>query len=415
MQMRYDRCFRNPTSLICTLKKCHSAAALALNLMISGAAIAAPFTPRSDAEVLERLPYRREEPALREIANRRAAWARDPQNIELAVRLARSYFERAVTQGDPRYIGYAQAVLKAWWDLPRPPAQVLVMRASLRQYRHDFSGALADLSYALESDRRDSRAWALKAVIHAVQAEYEASRQACDALFPLVPELIGVACIAFLDGLTGHAREAHATLKRAYERASNASADQQAWALTRLAEIAWRLNDPTLAEQYFRDALSVDATDTFVLAAYADFLLDYRRANEVVVLLGDKTRADPLLLRLALAEEAVNAKGLRDHRAALLDRYAAARLRGDTTHEQEESRFRLHVLKDAGAALELARRNWQVQREPRDARVLLEASIALRQPAAAQPVIDWMTRSGIEDWYLEGLARRLALLPKDAR
>ncbi len=128
----------------------------------------------------------------------------------------------------------------------------------------------------------------------------------------------------------------------------------------------------------------------------------------MITLLKDWTLADPLLLRLALAEQALNAKSAREHQKTLADRYAAARLRGDTTHEQEESRFSQQILNRPEEALKLAQSNWRVQREPRDARVLLEAALALRRPEAAQPVLDWMAQTRIEDWYLRRLADQLA-------
>ncbi len=382
-------------------------------LMVASTGVAAPYLPRADDEVLERLPSRPNDPPMREIRRMRDALAREPQNLGLAVALARRYFEQASADGDPRYVGYAQAALKPWWDLQPPPIEVLVMRATLRQYRHDFSVALADLAQALERDPSDTRALSLRAVIHLVQADYDASRRDCARLAPLVSELIATGCVAFIDGLTGRAGETQDLLNRALTRATDAGPEQKMWVLMRLAEMAWRLNDPRLAEEHFRRALALGITDSFLLAAYADFLLDYGRPREVIALLKDRTRADPLLLRLTLAELAVGAQGLREHQAALADRYAAARLRGDTTHEQEESRFSLQVLARPDEALRLAQSNWQVQREPRDARVLLEAALALRRPAAAQPVLDWMKRSRIEDWFLERLAGQLASLKKD--
>jgi hypothetical protein len=48
-----------------------------------------------------------------------------------------------------------------------------------------------------------------------------------------------------------------------------------------------------------------------------------------------------------------------------------------------------------------------VQREPRDARIFLEAATAAKEPAAAQPVIQWLNESRIEDRYLIGLAQKL--------
>jgi Tfp pilus assembly protein PilF len=349
---------------------------------------------------------------MREIRDLRAALAREPQNLDLAIRLARRYFDQALAQGDPRYVGYAQAALKPWWDLSEPPTPVLVMRATLVQYRHDFSAALADLARALERDPQNARAWSMRMVIHLVQADYAAARGDCAAFAPLVDELSALGCVAFIDGLTGRARPTLATLDRALARAKDESAEKKLWLLLRLAEMAWRLNDAKLAEQYFKRALALGITDGFLLAAYADFLLDYGRAPEVVELLKDWTLADPLLLRLALAEQAAGSAAARVHQATLADRYAAARLRGDTTHEQEESRFCLQMLKQPADALRLAQSNWRIQREPRDARVLLEAAIASRQPEAAQPVLDWMAETHIEDWYLQQLANQLAAMRK---
>ena len=62
---------------------------------------------------------------------------------------------------------------------------------------------------------------------------------------------------------------------------------------------------------------------------------------------------------------------------------------------------------DVPRALALARENWAVQREPADGRILLEAAVAARDVAAAQPVLDWMAASGIESVPLRGLADRL--------
>ncbi|HEV7821513.1 MAG TPA: hypothetical protein VGO84_10060 [Burkholderiales bacterium] len=351
---------------------------------------------------------------MREIRELRAVLAREPENLDLAIRLSRRYFDQALAQGDPRYVGYAQAALKPWWDLPEPPTSVLVMRATLVQYRHDFAAALADLERALARDPENARAWSLRMVIHLVQAEYAAARRDCASFASLVDEVSAAGCTTFIDGINGRARASLETLDRAVAKARNISPEQKLWLYVRLAEMAWRLNDAKLAEQYFKRARALNVTDGFLLAAYADFLLDYERPQEVISLLKDWTLADPLLLRLALAEQAVNAPEARTHSATLADRYAAARLRGDTTHEQEESRFTLQILRQPEPALQLAQSNWQIQKEPRDARVLLEAAVALRRPAAAQPVIDWMTRTRIEDWYLQRLANELIAMRKGA-
>jgi hypothetical protein len=56
--------------------------------------------------------------------------------------------------------------------------------------------------------------------------------------------------------------------------------------------------------------------------------------------------------------------------------------------------------------LRLAQANWAVQREPADARVLLESALAAGAPDGAAPVIEWIRENHIEDATLQRLAQR---------
>jgi len=114
-----------------------------------------------------------------------------------------------------------------------------------------------------------------------------------------------------------------------------------------------------------------------------------------------------LLLRLALAGQSLGAPELSGHVADLAERFAEARMRGDTVHQREEARFNLHLLKQPDDALRLAQTNWGVQREPWDARLLLEAALAADQPAAARPALDWLAASHLEDKHLGEVAARV--------
>jgi len=384
---------------------------LTLVWLLSHAAYAAPYIPTSDAQVLERLPFKANDPVARELAQLRASLQRNPRDVEVAVALGRRYFELVAAEGDPRYIGYAQAALAPWWDLPTPPLEVQVLRASLRQFRHDFSGALADLNQALTRDPSHPRARSLRAIIHIVQARYTEARSDCLALRDVTNELIALGCETMVQGLTGQAGTAYAALSQMQARHTTAARDERLWVLTRLAEMAQRLGRLDAAEAHFKQALALDITDTFLLAAYADFLLDQGRASEVVALLKDKTRSDTLLLRLVFAEQALKLPTAKTTAATLADRFHAAQLRGDTVHQQEEARFVLHVQHDAKKSLALALENWKVQLEPRDARIVLEAALAAKEPAAAKPVLRWLAESGNEDALLRRLAEQLKALP----
>jgi len=76
-------------------------------------------------------------------------------------------------------------------------------------------------------------------------------------------------------------------------------------------------------------------------------------------------------------------------------------------HPGEEARFTLHLLDQAEAALTLAQENWAIEREPIDARLLLEASLAARKVDAATPILNWLEKTRLEDVHLSRLRSRL--------
>jgi hypothetical protein len=144
-----------------------------------------------------------------------------------------------------------------------------------------------------------------------------------------------------------------------------------------------------------------------LLVAYADFLLDRRRPREVLKLLDGHAQSDTAFLRIALAQSALQAVDAERYRWIMAARFEALRLRGSDYFGREQARFALQLQHDPLTALDLAERNWQFQRAPGDARVLLEAAQAARQPQAAAAVLDFLQRTKLEDPIIEPLAQDL--------
>jgi tetratricopeptide (TPR) repeat protein len=376
-------------------------AALALAACATPVA-AAPHLPKNDAEVLERLPGRRDDPVQAELRALRAAAAAAPSDSEAAARVAKRYFELANAEGDPRYVGYAEAALRPW-PSQDAPNEVLYVRGLLRQYRHDFDTALQDFELVLQREPRHFGARAWRAALYMVRADYAAAARECAALPLEKDDLYAIACQAYVDATTGRTAPAYRHLLDALRKDASVDAGEKLWVLTRLAEMAWRLGDVAAAERHFREALALGQDDNFLLAAYGDFLLEQRRPREAVALLKDWTRSDTLLLRLALAEKQLGLAEAAGHIQALADRFAAASLRGERLHMGEEARFLIDLKGDARAALSVGLENWKEQREPRDALVVLEAAVAARDAKAAAPVLKWL-----EDSHFEGARMRRA-------
>ncbi len=375
-------------------------------LSLSDRAASEPYRPTDDAQVLERLTFKSADPVARELAMLRSSVRQNPHSLDSAVQLATRYIEQGRSEGDPRFLGQAQAVLSPWWNEPSPPSAVLLLRATIRQNAHEFDQALTDLDQVVAIQPTNAQAWLSKASILQVQARYDEASRACQRLARLAASHVMLGCLSDIDGVTGQSAKSRELLRQALSKPA-LSGRERIWIATILAETAARTGAIREAEQYFNDAFMVGIKDQYLLGVYADFLLDQRRYQEVISLLQSETRPDGLLLRLALAEQALDLSSFQTHTAELAARFAAARDRGTIVHVREEARFTLALLHDAKRALPLARANWNVQREPADARILLESALADHNLPAAQPVLDWMKRNRVEDFHLQQLARQL--------
>jgi Tfp pilus assembly protein PilF len=386
-------------------KRCALAAAIAL-AWAAAAVHAAPYTPASDSEVVERLPVA-SDPALRAVESLRRQLASRPEDAALRLDLGERYFALAMAQGDPRYVGYAMSSIAPLEQAAGGDSRYWLVRGQLQQYSHDFAAALASLKRASEIDPAAAAPVAWRAAIHMVQAQYPWAEAECDRLARIAPGLLATGCTAYARATTGQLVPAYEMLSDAVAQAREVEPALMLWVQTRLAEMAARLQRWGDAERHYRSALGLGITDQFLLASYADFLLQRGRPQEVLQLLAGWERSDVLLLRLALAGRAQNHPRTRDWLAQLRQRFEAAAQRGDRLHEQEAARWALELENDPARALSYARSNYTTQKEPRDAEVLLRAAVAAGDRAAAQPVLEWLQASGYEDAGLQALAAKV--------
>jgi tetratricopeptide (TPR) repeat protein len=367
--------------------------------LASSPALGEPFVPLGDEQVIERLPAA-VGPTFKELQELRLA----PANVDAAVSFARRYIRLAKEESDPRYYGYAEGALGPWWGDPSPPAIVLTPRAMIKQSRHDFDGALRDLDEALRVQPANMQAWLARAAILRLLARYDEARSSCMPLADAKDALLAITCIGEVDGLNGLAPRSFDALERYYRGERRISDEQRQWTLTVLADMATRLGRTETAEIYFKDALSLPKPPLYLQAAFADFLLDQRRAEEAIALYSNETRQDALLLRLALAKRLVDAADLSPLVAEIQSRFEVSRMRRENVHLGDEARFALYLLRRPHEALDLAQRNWSLQRTPQDARILLEAAFAADDPEKAKPAIELLARAGVSHERLATLA-----------
>ncbi|OQX02463.1 MAG: hypothetical protein BWK73_42645 [Thiothrix lacustris] len=316
-------------------------AVLCFSLLLGLPAVpqAAPHIPSSESEVLEVLPTQlrgNDNP----ISHLRAQWRANPHDTTTVAALARRYIETGREQADPRYYGYAEALLQPWWQQTAPPAELLLLRATIRQHNHEYTAAIQDLEQLVQSDPNQTQAWLTLATVQLVNKEYAAARRSCSALATHASTWFATLCYSQVMSQNGDAERAYRLQTTLLPQLGKEQVELRQWVLTLLGETAARIGKAPEAAQHFRAACAEPRRDNYLLRVYSDFLISQQRPLEVITLLQDKTNDDALLLRLAIASrDAQQTAETARYQALLKARYQAAKLRGSTLHAEDEALY----------------------------------------------------------------------------
>jgi hypothetical protein len=384
----------------------HRIIAAAVATFVASTASASPYRPSDDATILVTVPHAT---VSIQAAFRKSqiALAANPNDLALALEVARVAIRDGRASADPRRYGQAQAALAPWWSIPDAPMNVRVLRAVIRQSLHDFAGAEADLDAILRLDPRNGQARLTRAFVRQTVGALADAKDDCRRLPPSVGATAAAVCWLRVEALTGSAGTALERLDQVIKINSQAEPLVRRWAQAVGADMAAMLGQTEAADLRFSEA-TTDGGDIPTLVAFADHLLDTDRPAEVLTLLAGRSEADIVYLRLAIAGKRLNDARAPHWAALLADRFAAAKASGVQLHLREEARFELEVRGDAATALGLALANWRIQKEPSDARLVLQTALAANDPAAAADVLAFIEKTGLADTRIKPLQDKIA-------
>ena len=368
---------------------------------------ATPYVPANEATVLEHLPSTSDPRVRRFDALRLRAQAR-PRDVAAAVALSRAYLDYGRDTGDARYLGRAEAIIAPWARKQPPADDALLVEATIFQSRHQFVEARRILEGLVAHDPGNAQAWLTLSSVALVQGDMELGRKACTRLVRSADVLVTAGCIGSWAMVNGRARSALDGVDRLLQQEPDASAGLQSWAHGLLGDASKYLSLQARADAEFKRALELAPGDNFLLADYADFLLDSGRPREALALTRDYSQSDTSFLRQVLAETALGLPEAKRHVATMAARFRDLEQRGDSRlYGREESRFALQLQHDPARALRLAQSNWSIQRAPEDIRIFLEAALAAGQPAAARDVVEFAKRTGFEEARVRSLVAKV--------
>ncbi len=361
-------------------------------LACSPAFAATPLQPSRADQVVERLPtITRVRPA--PVAGPHVNPIADPL---AASAQARAHIATARQTGDTRYWGRAQAVLAPWWNQADAPPDMAVLQATVQQGRHDFAAARTVLAAALQRSPGHAQGWLNLAALERLGGHYPASLHACAAVARAGQALYAQACQLETQSLQGDFAAARSGFTRLL--AATRDPGQTSWLQSLLAESEERAGQDAAALRAYQRSLQA-APDLYTSIALGDLLLRTGQPAQALAVLQPLPPTDAVLLRQATALRRLGKPEWSALRATLREGAAELDRRGDNLalHGREQALVALWLDGDAPAALAIARRNLDLQREPIDWWVALQSARAAHDSAAVQQLQKDLQQVGLKD------------------
>lgn len=365
------------------------------------------YIPTNDNEVIEKLNTSFGFSSTKKIKDLKSKLAENPKNIDLAIDFSKQCIEAFRNTSDPRYLGYAKSSLKPWSNKEQATTDTLTLEAIILQSNHKFKEALDKLTEALQKDLYNEQAWLTKAAILQTLGEYRKSKSCCLQLAKSTNNTSTIICTTNVGSVAGSAKKSYKLLSSIIENGDDIPKNDRVWISTTLSETAFRLGDFTSAEDHAKQALSINPNNIYLLSLYSDILLSQNKNTEVIELLKEKTFSDLLLLKLAIAEKKNDNKNINKHINELKIKFAASKLRNKDLHLREEAIFNLKLLNKPKEAYKLAKRNWEIQKEPVDAQILVESSIEANKTKEIKDVINFIDENRLESIHIAGLLKKV--------
>jgi tetratricopeptide (TPR) repeat protein len=346
------------------------------------------------------------------------AWRAQPKNLDASLAYARAVFTLGLTEGDLRWFGSAKAALTPWWQATDLPAEGYFLRGLVKQGFHEFDAGLQDIQQAIAKEPRRAEFWSWRFALHLLLADMTAARQDTEEMARLFDMQEAHVYRAVLLYRTGQAQPAVDLLNTAIRAAYFQDPSSQDWLGFHLGEAHRVAGQSDKAIAVWDKQLKVNPKSHLLRLSLVELLNQqgkYRQAKTIALgnagKLGTSTITDALLMQALLASRGLKDPDEPQLAKQMADRLQSQALRKESLIERPKLIYLIAYGQDPAAGLALSIDNWQLQKEPPDAVLFIQAALAVNQPRAAEPVVQWSEQTGYTDPSLTRLVEQLKQHP----
>lgn len=341
------------------------------------------------------------------------AWRSQKQDLATALAYARAVFTLGLNEGDLRWFGSAKAAMTPWWQATEMSADGFFMRGLVKQGFHDFDGGLQDIQKAIAQEPQRAEFWSWRFALHLLLADMPAAELVVANMARLFGPQEAQIYRAVLLYRTGQAPDAVRLLRESIRLADYQDASSQVWIGFHLGEAHRVAGQPDQAIRVWQQILRAQPQSHLLrlsLAALFNQQGQYAQAKAVAThniqrnasQTASSSLTDALLVQALLASRGMKSSDEAALAGQMQARLQSQALRQESLIERPKLIYQISYGQDLAAGLALSIENWQLQKEPPDAVLFVQAALATNQARAAEPVVNWAQTTG----YTEPLLRQ---------
>ena len=310
-------------------------------ILFSNLLFAKPFSPQNLDTVIFTIEQNSE---FKKLSVLLKSIEKEPTNLQLVDEVLSLYIKLGKNHSNTSYIGYTKAFL-APYLLKYPNNYTLKMhQVDILQYTHKFDEALKILKNITSKASKKTKPYLLIAIIYQAKEDYNTSLLACKKLIFRASHLLSATCLTSSQSHLGKLEVSYKLLQDVYAKAKNEDKNEKSWALTSLADMAYRLDKKEESLSYLKEALSFDEKDYFVLKKMSELYLEEEKYKAVKVLLEQYDYVDALQLRLTVAKMRLG-EGVTLAKENLKAFVKILKLRNERPHKEDLAYFKILGIK----------------------------------------------------------------------
>lgn len=335
-----------------------------------------------------------QDPELAQLRRVQAYLMSRDDDLRTTVWAVQRFINKGKRESEPRYLGMAEAIIENWLSKYDAHPAVLLAKADILQYRHQFDDALVLLSEIPNAGVEGAAALLMRANLFQLKGDYDATRAECGRLARELSFMSDI-CKLHIESFSGEIEPSQRKLEALIAQLELPT-EIRVWAVGKLADMSNRRGKPQEALEYLQKIKPEQASGA-LRAQMFDLLLLLERPNAVLQMIDIGEKSEGLQLRRLRALKMTGENWRGPISQNLLGRISRPATDASNPHARELAYYHHYLTGDVEAAFEAATENWNLQREPIDIRLLFETAHRARKLETITDAIEWISQKKYQD------------------